>query len=260
MPRPYVDHKPPREAFRAALEGKLPHVLTVRAASGKGKSTLIGSFRQECKERGVPVGLLDFRALRGSDTFVVIGSIRYFLRVLDFPLYDASVAEYLKTPSPGVTLEDVHLTASNLGSITAGDPQRRRVVLSRLTDALLHDLEACCAKHCAVLLADTFEQADDEAKAWLTGQVVAGACDVTGLITVVAGQATPQIDPAHWQGIYRHFDLPTGLTWDDWQEYAQAVGALSVLTESTLRRYHEHYQGDPKFMCQICDPFLAEAA
>jgi hypothetical protein len=255
MPRPYVDHKPPREAFHAALEGKLPRVLTVRAASGKGKSTLIGSFRQECKERGVPVVLLDFRALRGSDTFIVMGLIRYFLRTVDFPLYDAGVAEYLKTPSPGVTLEDVHLTASNLGSITAGDPQRRRVVLSRLTDALLHDLEACCAKHCAVLLADTFELADDEAKAWITGQVVSGACDVFGLVTVVAGRDTPQIDPAHWQGVYHHFDLPDGLEWNDWLEYARAVGAFTALGETNLQRYYKHHKGDPKMMCQVCDPF-----
>jgi hypothetical protein len=255
---PYVDHHPPRDAFHAALKGKPPYVLTVRAASGKGKSKLIGSFRQECKDGGVPVVLLDFKSLRGRDAFDVLGLVRFYLRADDFPAYDAALAEYVNVPS-SVTLEQVNLNASNLGGITAGDPQRRRVVLSRLTDALFHDLEANCATRCAVLLIDTFEQANDESKIWITGQVLPGACDLTGLVTVVAGQETPQIDPAHWQGVYRHFDLPAGLTWNDWLEYAQAAGALSRLSESLLHFYHEHYQGDPKFMCQLCDPCLAEA-
>jgi len=259
MPNPHVDHHPPRRAFHAALEGKLPRVMTVRADSGKGKSRLIGSFRQECKERSIPVALLDFKSLQGHDTFAVLGLVRYFLRTLSFPNYDARVAEYLNAPSPGVTLENVHLTASNLGSITAGDPQRRRVILGQLTDALLRDLEAACAQHCAVLLVDTFEQADDEIKNWITGQLIPGACDLAGLVTVVAGQETPRMDPALWQGVYDHFDLPPGLTWEDWLEYAQAVGALRFLTESLLRRYYAHYHGDPKFMCQICDPFMVEA-
>ncbi len=258
--RPYVDHHPPRQTFRAALEGKNPRVPTIRAASGKGKSRLIGDLRQECKMRGVPVTLLDFRTMRASDTFTVLGLVRYFMRALSFPAYDAALSEYLQSPTPGVTLENVTLTASNLGDITAGDLNRRRVIADRLTDALLRDLETCCASRRVALLIDTFEQAAPEVQDWLGRHVLPGACDdVEGLALVIAGQETPPVEPAHWPQVYRHFDLPDGLDWNDWVEYAQAIGAWTSLGESQLRRYYTYYKGDPKRMCDVCDPLGAEA-
>jgi len=258
MARPYVDHWKPRRAFQAALESGLPRVLTVCAASGKGKSTMLGRFQQQCKDCGVHTALLDFKSLRGRDAFTLLGLVRYYLRAMNFSAYDTALKDYLNAPSPGVTLANVQITSSHLGDIIAGDLHRRAMVLSRLTDGLLSDLEASCAQCRIVLLVDTFEQADDEVKAWLNGQIVAGAFDISGLVVVVTGKEIPPIDQSLRRGIYYHCELPTMLTFDDWLEYARGTGALNHLGANTLRHYHVHYQGDPVAMCMICDPFEEE--
>jgi len=199
--------------------------------------------------------LLDFKALRGRDIFALLALLRSSLQRLNFSNYDAALARYVSSSSPSVTLENIHMFASSLGDITAGDMQRRRALIQSLTDDIVKDIEThCSAANIVVMLIDTFEQADEDTKSWISGQLIPIVCDVTGLVLVVAGQQTPQIDPAHWGEVYRHFDLPEGLEWLDWLQYANEIGALEAMPEEVLRKYHAHYKGDPKFMCQVCDP------
>ncbi len=350
MPRPYVDHHLPRSAFRAALERAQPRLLTIAADSGKGKTRLLASFWQTCKEHNVPVALLDFKSLHGQDAFAVLKLMRRSWRALDLKTYDAAEFwyRYILLPSgSSVPMTPQHESLAQLREILAtrfdegelrtlcfdlgidyadlpGEgkankarelvaylgrrgrfselaaigrrfrldvswdsllemaketqptfqgssvewssytsdafdigSQRRQYILSELTSDLLLDL-ARYTNHRVVLLVDTYEQADDDIQAWISGEVIYSSLNVSNLVVVAAGRQVPEIEQVYWQDLFRHFDLPAGLTCEDWLEYAQNVGASKFLNEDALRRYHAHYQGDPKFMCEICDPLWAE--
>jgi len=59
LKRPYINHVRPRSAFQQALVNKSSHLLTIRADSGKGKSTYIVWAKKECEANNIPVALID---------------------------------------------------------------------------------------------------------------------------------------------------------------------------------------------------------
>ncbi len=256
--RPYINHFQQRNAFKKALNKGLPRLLTIRAGSGKGKSTYIGWAKEECEALNVPVALIDLKAVGQGDVTSVLLLMRHLFRRFRFEVFDAEMAQYTNTRSPSITLRDVHLKESIIGDIIAENPRQRRLIENRLTNALLQDLEIACQHERFVCLWDAFEQSSSEIGTWLATHFSLGACDIPQLITVVAGQNIPSLSPAHGRDKFMSFDLPTSLSWDDWYEYAGEIGALNFINEDVLQRYHKHYHGDPNSMCLICDPFIVE--
>jgi len=176
------------------------------------------------------------------------------LRKFTFKTFDAEMDRYNHESSPSITLTDIHLSSASIGNIIAENPNQRPLIINSLTTIFLQDLNTICQQHPFVFLWDAFEQASQEVKEWLTESFIFGVCDIPQVITVVSGQNVPLFKSIHWYDKFTSFELPSSLTWEDWLEYAEKIGALDM-NKKDLHRHHKYYNGDPGTMCIVCDPW-----
>ena len=254
--RPYVNHDEARQVLSRALAADGPRLITVRADSGKGKSTLLSWFEDECQSQDTPCASLTFREVRSFDAFQVLDALAQKLKGCKFKEYQKRVREHMGAAGAAVTIQNVTLDGSQISGIQAiaSDPTRRRYVLAQLTDAWLADVNAFAARRRrVVLMLDTFEEASDEVKMWL-GNALQSLRETTNVLLLVAGREKVTVDAARWGDECCELELPAELEYHWWREYAEGTGALGELGEKMLQRYHKKFRGDPKMMSILCDP------
>jgi hypothetical protein len=236
-----------------------PRLVTIRADSGKGKSTLLSWFEDQCRRRKVACASLTFREVRSFDSFQVLDAIARKLKSCTFEDYKRGINTLLASVGASVTIQNVTLEGSQISGIQAigSDPVRKRHVLARLSENWFEDLEAFASANQAgarrvVVLLDTFEEASDDVKFWLEDalQILRERANV---VLVVAGRGKIQVDTAQWGEECCQLELPSELEYHFWREYAEGTGALEKLGEGVLQQYHQRFHGDPYMMSQLCD-------
>jgi hypothetical protein len=258
--RPYVNHDEARRVLSSTLASDGPRLITIRADSGKGKSTLLSWFEDQCRAKTVPCAMLTFREVKSFDGFLVLEALARRLKPCPFDEYQKGIGELLASAGASVTIQNVTLEGSQISGIQAigSDPVRKRHILARLSESWFADVEAFAAEqtaaraHRVVVILDTFEEASDEVKVWLEDalQIVREKANVS---LVVAGQKRIEVDAARWCEECRELELPAKFEYCFWREYAAGTGALEVWGEEHLQRLHKIHHGDPQMMSVLCD-------
>jgi hypothetical protein len=112
-----------------------------------------------------------------------------------------------------------------------------RQFLQPLTDAFFEDLSrpSLMAALPTVLFLDSHEKASQDVKDWLAGQFLPRVSRNRRLITVVAGQDTPQVSSGLQEWCLHHELVPLGP--DDLREYARLMD-LDLSEDVVLVLYH----------------------
>lgn len=256
--RPYVNHNDIRRILSNTLLKDGPRLVTIRAASGKGKSTLLSWFEDQCSLQEIACVSLTFREVRSFDGFQVLGALTRKLKVCAFDEYKQNLSELLASTGASVTIQNINLEGSQISGIQAigSDPVRKRYILGRLSESWFSDLDQFAITkldpHRVIVVLDTFEEASDDAKAWLD-EAVQLLRERINIVLVIAGQEKIHVDLARWKDECRQLELPAELEYRWWREYAAGTGALDKLGEAVLRQYHQKFRGDPYMMSQLCD-------
>lgn len=255
--RPYVNHEKARRVLKSALSSDGPHLVTVHAKGGKGKSTLLKWIEDQCRAQSISCAAVTFRELKGCDGFQVLDALARKMPECKFERYQLKVREYLGSSGASVTFQNVNMENSQVSGIQAisADPVRRRYILSQLSAAWFQDVRDFAGTDDAsrvVLMLDTIEAAGDEVKTWV-GDILQPLHELTNIVLIVAGQEKVGVDKAHWADCCCELELPDSLEYRFWLEYAKGTGALQWITERALQHYHEVFGGDPLRMVEICD-------
>lgn len=189
----YLDH---RLAFDNLLNGR-PHgrILLIEGESGIGKTTLLA----HCL-RSIPEGLLAVKIeLRGSvvtvaEIFSRIGRAVGWERL---PTFTEHVAKFQQAPH--VRIDGNWLAGINnhidvaLQTREATDREQRRAAL---TDAVFADLDQLERE--VLLVFDTYEQATEQMKAWMSGPLLSRVAETPPVRVVIAGQRVPDANNIEW--------------------------------------------------------------
>ncbi len=204
--------------FKRMLAGQTDERIFLLEAGGEwGKSELLrGVFMKYCSLTGIPHFFID---LKGSS--IGLDAVLYELcnkfrtqssRFLDLVARLArlehgeiigryAIAEALKTP------DEIGYT--------------RQVV--RLTEVLFNDL--CTQLEQLVLIFDTYEQANDDVKRWLSELCLPYARPPTKLMIVIAGRQRPEVGSDLMAYCYP-YSLKGVVDVEAWEQFAQNQGML----------------------------------
>ena len=258
--RPHVNHNEAKQVLSSTLTSDGPRLITIRADSGKGKSTLLSWFEDECRAQSITCAMLTFREVKSFDGYQVLDAFARKLTPCAYAEYQKGIGELLSSAGASVTIQNVSLEGSQISGIQAigSDPVRKRHVLARLSEGWFADADAFAATQTAartrrvVVILDTFEEASNEVKVWLEDalQIVREKANV---VLVVAGREKIAVDAARREGECCHLELPAEFEYRFWREYAERTGALRLFDETALRQWHQRWHGDPKAMSDLCD-------
>ena len=102
---------------------------------------------------------------------------------------------------------------------------------------------------CFVVLFDTYEQANEESKKWLSGHILRMSTPerVNSLIIVIAGKEIP-LPTGEWEHCCHTLNLGP-LQLEDWLEYADLV--VGNIPTEYIERIYARYKNSPLEMAQV---------
>lgn len=240
-----ADYENERRAFEALFERECHlRILLIRGESGKGKTTLLSYCRGQVPKSATYVHI-DFK-----------GTTTPFMEVLDrtghelgwdhLPRLRAAMDRIQEAPIIQIDTNRQWGIGNRIDATVSienkVDRDHRRVVL---TNALFEDLQALGQP--VVLILDTFEQADSEVKAWITGPVLARTVYYTAVRVVVAGQVVPEHFGATWENCCRAHGLAGVREAHHWLPVITAMGRYVDQPDpiSAIGAICEYLKGDP---------------
>jgi hypothetical protein len=199
-------------------------VMTVKDASGRGKSRLLRQLRLTCQTRNVPVCLIPLDDLNKKTAYELVEKAEAELVAtgLAFPTFADVQDRRLQASLGGAPVGAAH--ADDNKGVVAGvyaeagsqvtffggrvpadlDERMQRDAVG----AFLADLQAHCDQRPVVVLLDAYEQVDGEVDVFLTGFLsacVAHPERFDKLVVVIAGQHVPtEVLELAYMARYRH--------------------------------------------------------
>jgi hypothetical protein len=194
----YLDH---REAFDEVLSGRSNHrILLIEGKSGSGKTTLL----KYCLGSRPADSLLVKIQLRGSvvtvaEIFSRTGRASEWDKLPSFTRIVAQFQGASQVRVDGNWLAGInnHINVALHTQDLSLSEQRR----TALTDALFDDLSRL--GQVVVFVFDTYEQATDEMKAWISGPFLCRVAETPPVRVVIAGQRVPDANNIEWEGCSR---------------------------------------------------------
>ena len=213
------------------LEGRQEErILLVAAPSGRGKTWLLLEYQKQAVRAGVPCALIDLRlgGMGVSDTLAVLGEEFGWEHLGRF---QRQVTEWERPSADSAPIGRPRIQAALGGA----DERTRRERLRVLTDALVADLRAWLEPAGrAVVIVDTYNVAGKDQKVgpelreWLEGVFLPHVRRTAGLVVVVAGQQTPEVNTG-WEACCDRIELGPLDDPHEWMPYVAAVGATASL-------------------------------
>jgi len=212
--------------FQKMVQGQIEHrILLIQAASGYGKTGLMGRFVDQCPTETLAVPL-NLKAAGGLGIAYVFYRIRKVLASQAFPNYERSIATFLH---PDRTVAEIKISGnelsgdqSNIQVVLQGQSEaERQFRLQQVQSAFFKDLRQC--RSSIVFILDTFNEATPELKAWVEGQFLMEVADYKRLYCVVAGQEVPKAT-IDWERLHHSFCLKPIREHEAWYRYAKDAG------------------------------------
>ncbi len=210
-----ADRKYQIEFFRAMLAGTTDkRILLLRADGGRGKTDLLQRLAHECPADRCVVRFNLKTAEKGIAQ--ILGVFRDKLGADALPRFYAALARL----DPNINI--AHITSLgkfDLSIMLNVDEQTRKIRLELLEAAFFDDLRAACAN--LVVIFDTFDQAPDELKKWLSGAFLEHAATIPHLRVVIGGREVPERTLLEWEDICARDELREIQDVDEWYAFAQ---------------------------------------
>jgi hypothetical protein len=237
-------------SFQKMVRGEMAHrILLIQAASGYGKTGLMGRFAEQCPTGTIAVRL-DLKAAAGYGIAYVFYRICKTLKDHRFPNYEKAIAKFLY---PDRTVAEIEISGNELSGdqstiqvVLAGQSEEeRRLRLQQVQSAFFKDLRQC--RSAIVFILDTFNEATPELKGWVAGPFLMEVADHETLYCVVAGQEVPEVS-IEWERLHHTCCLKPIREHEAWYRYARDEGYLFEQME--LGVLVDLYQGVPNSIAQ----------
>jgi energy-coupling factor transporter ATP-binding protein EcfA2 len=240
-----ANYQAERLAFNELVQPECERrILLFEGKSGSGKSTLLTHCRTHIPKEShhIPVDL------RGT-SLSLAGLFFKMMRQLKNELFRAfsdKVAELsgrsaveLKNVAQWGNENQIHVALQ--GSTNLSREER----LAALTNAWFSDMQAV-QRQCVVMM-DTFEQANDEMKEWVSGDFLTEVANSENLRVMVAGQCVPDVSRIEWGHCCEKWILDGVREAIHWMPVVEALGKSipSVEPFGFLQGICSAFEGDP---------------
>jgi GTPase SAR1 family protein len=250
----FVNRERQRRGFIKMLERETPRqIMFVEAPNGMGKTWLIGRLRHDCKVREVPVAHFDFWGAWPMDYLAMGRQARDQLGPAHFNATTQIIneatsitvkvdVESQRRGDVNISLGDVTDSEVTIGDVAGGSivkdnffevradsPEIRERTRARILDSFFECLLALSQKQVAVFLFDTYDEAQDEARQWVEGELLSKVRyeQLPNVLVVLAGQKTPHLDRSAWDQFLALTDLAL-FTPEDVQKYLERRGQTQL--------------------------------
>lgn len=258
MSHPIVDRKIELRLFKDLLDTskvKEESILLLKNESGQGKSRLLHLFETHCRDNKIPVSKVDFKG--GSlGPIDILRSIQTDVRsYLSLKKCSDVLSQAALTPSIKVAdntnvgrSEYTVQTTINMASLTI-EEQRARWEMG--AQAFMEDIgeHSQNGMTCFVILFDTYEQAGEEVRKWLSNHILRMSTPQRNkpLVVVIAGKEIPS-PTSEWEHCHRAINLEP-LKLEDWMEYAtQVIGEFPPIY---IERAYARHKNSPLDMANF---------
>ncbi len=193
-----VNYLEQQQAFLQMLKPKCRNrILLFRGESGAGKTTLVSNCQQNVCE---PIQCIFIQCkLTNISVAEIFSRICKRLGWKSLPNFKEEVAALsginvnIERNWQVGTGNSIHVS---LHTDNQADRDERRV---RLTDAWFEDIRA--SDNPLVIIIDTYEQANDEVKSWISGHFLTNVASIPNIRIAIAGQKVPDY---HEAGEWKH--------------------------------------------------------
>ncbi|MCP4701769.1 MAG: AAA family ATPase [Gammaproteobacteria bacterium] len=245
----FADYHEQRQAFTKLFEPDcVKRIMLFKGESGSGKSMLL----DDCL-KNIPSNLCNITIDLSADRAVGIAEIfSRFVRVLKherLPVFHTALESLNKQAVPGgVRMDTISQKGSNnqinvaLSATAKTDRDECRVAL---TDAWFRDIENLAGP--LLLILDTYEQAQNEVKQWISGPFLARTAEVHNVRVAAAGQEIPKTS-IEWKRCCAEYHLKGIHEAKHWLPVAQKMGCCAPPKQdlySCIATACTIYQGHP---------------
>ena len=257
LQHPVVDRRTELGIFLTLLDDlddRCESILLLKDESGQGKSKLLYLYESYCRENQIPVSRVDFKGgyltpinvLRTIQTDFRPINLRRCSDTLQFNIA-APPVEISDNTGIGQTHYSVQTTV-NISGITIVEQRNRWETGAQAFIDDLFELSEEKTKHFVVLF-DTYEQANEDTKKWLSNHILRMATPqrLNSLCVVIAGKEIPQAS-GEWEHCYKRINLEP-LRLEDWLEYASLV--VGNIPSDYVERIYARYKNSPLEMANV---------
>ena len=255
---PIVDRRTELAIFLALLDTsktKSESILLLKNESGQGKSKLLQLYESHCREKEIPVSRVDFKGGFLSPMDILRTIHTDFRPFFDLRRCNDILHQVVSTPLPQITgntgIGQTHYSFQTTYQMSGISIEEQRIRWETAAQALIDDLFELMkrGKQHFVILFDTFEQASDETKKWLSNHILRMSTPqrINSLLVVVAGKEIP---PNHgeWEHCCKTVYLES-LRLEDWVEYAELV--VGSIPREYVERIYAHHKHSPLEMANV---------
>lgn len=255
---PIVDRRTEFALFQSLLDtstNKSESILLLKNESGQGKSKLVHLYETHCRENKIPVSRVDFKG--GSiNPLNILRIIQTDYRTFfDLPRCSDILHHKISTPPIQITdntgIGQTNYSFQTTVQIAGITIEEQRMKWEMGAQAILDDLTELTEggqKH-FVILFDTYEQASEETKNWLSNHILRMSTPqrVSSMIIVIAGKEIPH-PTGEWENCCKTIHLES-LRFEDWMEYATLV--VGNIPTEYIERIYARYKHSPLEMANV---------
>jgi hypothetical protein len=233
------------ELFQQIATGKHPkRILLIEAASGLGKTNLLGKFVASCPAE-VSCVSVDLKSAKELGIPYILSLIRRRLGRQHFPRFDAQVKEFQRQSNVQVTDNVMEGQDLQIQVLLNVDPETRKYRLLSLRNAFFEDISQIDRP--IVIIFDTFNEASPELAEWLGGQFLSELVIAPNLRAVVAGQNVPE-PTIEWMADCEYCRLGAIEDVDAWWDFVQ--NQKLPFPKDAVKAITLTFQGQPKMIIE----------
>ena len=220
---------------------KYPYqVMGLEASKDADLDSLIDRFEEVCHQVQKPKPLLYAKILLSPALATaprvaveVLDNLRTAARKSSEEIVKGQVARF------DLALDEIDRSSSGSAAQILSEHQLARRLKDCLDDVTQHST--------VVLLLPRFHELRDQSSAWLRDTwLVSHACQIDGLVTVIAGErGLKSLRDLGQKGIYFPDQLPS-MTWEDFFSWAQEGFGFDWFTERMAQDLHDECRGNPR--------------
>ena len=226
-------------------------ILLLQSGSGYGKSLLLEAYRAVIEARGHAWAAIKLDR-GGVDAVDLLAALCHQWGWQYFHRFHAALSR-LATPASVEVSRNVQIGFSRSQINLPENPAQRRAQMHELAQAWFADAQAYLpADRPAVILIDTYNRAgaagsqatvNEELHGWMEDVFLTQVQHTPALRLILAGQQVPESSLTPWERCCQRLVLGPIHSADDWQDYAQHVGAH--VTRETISAFCHTEGGHP---------------
>ena len=245
-----------RNAEKALLDDLLQpaarqRILLLQAGSGYGKSLLLETYQADIEDRGHALAVIKLDR-GGVDAVDLLAALCHQWGWARFPRFHTALS-LLAMPATVEVSRNVQIGFSRSQINLPENPAQRRAQMHELALAWFEDVQAGLpADRPAVILIDTYNRAgtaerlatvSEELHGWMEDGFLIQVQHTPALRLILAGQQVPESGLTSWERCCRRHVLGPIRNPDDWQRFAEHVGAR--VTREIISAYCHTEGGHP---------------